>query len=108
MVDHSFRRSQLISTNQTFLINHIKGLIKREGMQLPIDGKIKSVANNSNTKLELLVYWGYWGSISLSLHDVAKNIVMLIISPLNELHALSLYKPLTMLCIGVVYVIFAV
>ena len=34
-------------------------------MQLPysdsIDGEIKSVTKNSNTKLGFLVYWGYWG-----------------------------------------------
>ena len=49
-------------------------------------------------KLGFLVYRGYWGSIQrikkISLSLVLLKIVTLFISPLNELHALSFYKPL--------------
>ena len=51
----------------------------------------ESVAKNSNTKLGLLVYWGT--SLRNSKYSIA-IIVTPIISPLNELHTLSLYKPL--------------
>ena len=49
-------------------------------------------------KLGLLVYWGVLGKYTEnsknSLSLVLLKIVTLFISPLNELHALSLYKPL--------------
>ena len=71
-------------------------------MQLPysdsIDGKIKSVTKNSNTKTWIFSLLGVLGNILrikknfLSL--VLLKIVTLFISPLNELHALSFYKPL--------------
>ena len=65
-------------------------------MQLPysdsIDGEIKSVTKNSNTKtwtFSLLGKYTEYSKISLSL--VLLKIVTLFISPLNELHALSFY-----------------
>ena len=38
-------------------------VLKREGMQLSIDGEIKGGTKIVTQKLGLLVYWGYWGSV---------------------------------------------
>ena len=49
-------------------------LRKERGYATPVDGEIKSVTKNINTKLGLLVYWGYWGSIlRIPKLSIAKN-----------------------------------
>ena len=51
--------------------------------------------NNSNTKTWIFSLLGkYTGNSKISLSLVILKIVTLFISPLNELHALSFYKPL--------------
>ena len=63
-----------------------------------IDGEIKSVTKNSNTKTWIFSLLGVLGKYTenskISLSLVLLKIVTLFISPLNELHALSFYKPL--------------
>ena len=66
-----------------------------------IDGEIKSVTKNSNTKTWIFSLLGVLGKYTenskISLSLVLLKIVTLFISPLNELHALSFYKPLVQL-----------
>ena len=63
-----------------------------------IDGEIKSVTKNSNTKTWTFSLLGVLGKYTenskFSLSLALLKIVTLFISPLSELHALSLYKPL--------------
>ena len=65
-----------------------------------IDGEMKSVTKNSNTKTWTFSLLGVLGKYTenskISLSLMLLKIVTLFISPLNELHALSFYKPLVL------------
>ena len=98
------KEGEIIEKNKDYFIIGIDGLIitrayKERGHATPIDGEIKSVTKNSNTKTQTFSLRGVLGKytenskISL-LGLVLLKIVTLFISPLNELYALSFYKPL--------------
>ena len=82
-------------------MSSIKGLQRERACNShsdSIDSEIKSVTKNSNTKTWTFGLLGvlrkYTENSKISLSLVLLKIVTLFISPLNELHALSLYKPL--------------